>query len=357
MLYQALTAVYCILSAFSTLAAAQTASNASLLDPSLYKNANVSRGLVYHYYYSPPSQVGRPTLLLLHGFPSTSYDWRHQVAFFQDEGYGLVVPDMLGYGGTAKPVDPEFYKSSLISRDMVDLLDAENVNETIVIGHDWGAKIVGRLANYFPERFSAFAFLSVGYFAPAVLERSFAELNNITQQVFGYENFGYWGFFSTEGADNIIESHLDSFFNITFPADKILSITDFAPLGALQAWLEANRSTAAGSYVTPEERALQIDAMRDEGMTAALCWYEILTSTIERDDNQGIPQENLTIKKPVFFGAALEDYVAVAASQIASILQVSENTTTIQQYDSGHWVMLEAKDQVNSDLLSWIENL
>lgn len=71
----------------------------------------------------------------------------------------------------------------------------------------------------------------------------------------------------------------------------------------------------------------------------------------------GIPQENLTIKKPVFLGAALEDYVAIAALEINSIIQASENATTIQQYDSGHWVMLEAKDQVNSDLLAWIESL
>ncbi|KAJ4467013.1 alpha/beta-hydrolase [Lentinula aciculospora] len=322
----------------------------------LFKNVNVSRGLVYHYY-STPAEAGKPVLLFLHGFPSTSYDWRHQIAFFQDQGYGLIVPDMLGYGGTAKPVDPHFYASSLISRDMVDLLDAENVDEAIVIGHDWGSKIVGRLANYFPERFYAFAFLSLSYFSPAVLESSFVELNNITKQAIGYEIFGYWGFFSADGADQIIENNLDSFFDILFTANRIQTITNFAPLGALQAWLEANSTTETGDFITPAERAIQIDAMRSEGMRAPLCWYEIVTSTIERDDDQGIPQENLTIKKPVFFGAALEDYVCVAAIEITTILQTSENVTTIHQYDSGHWVQLEAKDQVNSDLLTWIEGL
>ncbi|KAF8828303.1 hypothetical protein HHX47_DHR4000608 [Lentinula edodes] len=265
-------------------------------------------------------------------------------------------PHMLGYGGTAKPVDPHLYASSLITGDMVDLLDAEDVDEAIVIGHDWGAKVVARLANYFPERFSAFGFLSVGYFSPSVLEISYAELNNITKQAVGYEIYGYWDFFSANGTDQIIEDNLDSFFDITFTANKVLWITDFAPLGGLQAWLESNSTTAAGDFITPEDRAIQIDTMRSEGMRAALCWYEILTSTIERDDNQGIPQENLTIKKPVFLGAALEDYVAIAALEINSIIQASENATTIQQYDSGHWVMLEAKDQVNSDLLAWIES-
>ncbi|KAJ3932589.1 MAG: Alpha/Beta hydrolase protein [Lentinula lateritia] len=348
--------LYCVLSAFVTLPAASQTNGTSPLDPSFYKDVNVTRGFVYHYYSSPP-EAGKPVLLFLHGFPSSSYDWRNQIGFFQDQGYGLIVPDMLGYGGTAKPVDPHLYASSLITGDMVDLLDAEDVDEAIVIGHDWGAKVVARLANYFPERFSAFGFLSVGYFSPSILEISYAELNNITKQAIGYEIYGYWDFFSTNGTDQIIEDNLDSFFDITFTANKVLWITDFAPQGGLQAWLESNSTTAAGDFITPEDRAISIDTMRSEGMRAALCWYEVMTSTIESDDNQGIPQENLTIKKPVFLGAALEDYVAIAALEINSIIQASENATTIQQYDSGHWVMLEAKDQVNSDLLAWIESL
>ncbi|KAJ3824652.1 alpha/beta-hydrolase [Lentinula raphanica] len=351
------TALLCMVSIFGgTVSSQNTSTGASSLNQTFYKDVNVTRGLTYHYYFSPPSQ-DQPVLMFLHGFPSSSYDWHYQIEFFQNKGYGLIVPDMLGYGGTAKPVDPELYKSSLISQDMVDILDTENVEEAIAVGHDWGSKIVGRLANYFPERFSAFAFISVGYFPPSILEANMSEINNITTQAIGYEIFGYWDFFSSDGANELIESHLDSFYDLTFPNDTVLRITDFAPEGATQAWLEANRTTAAGDYITPEERDTQIGLWRDEGLTGALCWYKILTSTIERDDDQGIPQENLTIKKPVFMGASLRDYVAIAASQIASTLQVSENTTIIREYDAGHWAILEAAAQLNSDLLAWIESL
>lgn len=41
---------------------------------------------------------------------------------------------MLGYGGTSKPINPIHYKHRLMARDMVDILDVENVDHVIVIG-------------------------------------------------------------------------------------------------------------------------------------------------------------------------------------------------------------------------------
>jgi soluble epoxide hydrolase / lipid-phosphate phosphatase len=110
--------------------------NTSPFNSSLFKDLNVTRGLEYHYY-AVPADTGKPTLLFLHGFPSTSYDWRHQVCFFQEKGFGLIVPDMLGYGGTAKPLDTHFYASSLISRDIIDIMDAESIDQAVLISHDW----------------------------------------------------------------------------------------------------------------------------------------------------------------------------------------------------------------------------
>ena len=62
------------------------------MDPSLYKDLKTSRGLNYHYYYSPASD-GKPTVLFLHGYPSTSYDWHYQVDFFKPKGFGVLVPE------------------------------------------------------------------------------------------------------------------------------------------------------------------------------------------------------------------------------------------------------------------------
>lgn len=197
------------------------------MDQTLFKTTTTSRGLKYRYYFSP-AQTSKPTLLLLHGFPSHSNDWRHQVSFFGAKGYGLIVPDLLGYGGSAKPTEVTNYKSSLICKDIIDILDDENIDQAIAIGHDWyvlqhsvcpsldpnllrrinrGSKVTSRLANIYPERFAAFAFLAVSYVTPNP-QFDIQTALDMTKKMVGYEIFGYWLFFSEDEADKLIETHV-----------------------------------------------------------------------------------------------------------------------------------------------------
>ncbi|KAG5633643.1 hypothetical protein DXG03_006875 [Asterophora parasitica] len=113
---------------------------------------------------------------------------------------------MLGYGGTDKPTDYAHYTLSAMSQDVIDILDAENVEKVVAIGHNWGSALVSRLANYHPERFTAFAFLAVGYYAPSDVK--FSDFLASTKQVFGYELFGYWYFYSEEDAHKTIEKNV-----------------------------------------------------------------------------------------------------------------------------------------------------
>jgi soluble epoxide hydrolase/lipid-phosphate phosphatase len=108
------------------------------MDSSLYKTHVVSRGIKYSYYFSPAKDDKR-TIVFLHGFPSTSQDWKNQVAFFVERGYGALVPDMLGYGGTDKPTIDELekYLHSAITQDVIDLVEHEQVGGAVVVGHDW----------------------------------------------------------------------------------------------------------------------------------------------------------------------------------------------------------------------------
>ena len=107
-----------------------------MLSADSYKNTTTTRGYKYHYYFASAKE-SKPTLLFCHGFPSTSQDWRLIVPFFEKQGYGIIAPDMLGYGGTDKPTDPAVYKGTLMTKAMVDILDAEKIAKVIVIGHDW----------------------------------------------------------------------------------------------------------------------------------------------------------------------------------------------------------------------------
>lgn len=109
---------------------------AHVFAPSLAHSTKLSSGATYSYIHSPPSN-GQSTILFLHGFPDSSYSWRHQIPFFKDKGYGLVVPDLLGYGGTDKPETLEAYKLKKMSGEVVELLDELKVDKVVGVGHDW----------------------------------------------------------------------------------------------------------------------------------------------------------------------------------------------------------------------------
>jgi len=323
----------------------------------LYKDCTTSRGLNYHYYFHPATRESKITLLLLHGFPSTSYDWRHQTTFFEGLGFGLIVPDQLGYGGTSKPTDPAEYTLSLIAKDLIDLLDVELEKEDriVVIGHDWGSKVTSRLANFFPERFAAFAFLAVPYVPPSPdfdLEKALAQ----SREKYGYETVGYWKFFAEDGAVELIEKHWDSFVSIIFPHDPAMWKSDLCNTGALKAWLEADKQLEPVSYITEEEQAHQKDLLLKDGMSAPLNWYKVLASGIAHLDDKSVPKENYRISKPAFLGAAKQDYIAVSSQAIAVFNHFCDNPT-IREFDAGHWLLLSHADEVNAELKQWIEGV
>jgi pimeloyl-ACP methyl ester carboxylesterase len=105
---------------------------------SLSSKFTTSRNLTYNYIHIPPSQNGN-YLLFLHGFPSSSHDWRLQISYFSMKSYGIVAPDCLGYGGTSKPLDTQAYKGKAMSDDIAEILKHEEIEKVIGIGHDWYA--------------------------------------------------------------------------------------------------------------------------------------------------------------------------------------------------------------------------
>lgn len=110
---------------------------ASLAFPSLAKRATLSDGTSYGYVAHPSSKAEEITFLLLHGYPSSCYDWRHQIQSLSAAGYGVIAPDLLGYGDTDKPADPASYRLKSMSLHMAEILDIEKVQRCVAVGHDW----------------------------------------------------------------------------------------------------------------------------------------------------------------------------------------------------------------------------
>jgi pimeloyl-ACP methyl ester carboxylesterase len=76
------------------------------MDTLTKKTITTKRGFEYTYYVSPAA-AGKPTLLLHHGFPDQANEWEQLITnHLKPAGYGVIAPDLLGYGGTSKPTDP-----------------------------------------------------------------------------------------------------------------------------------------------------------------------------------------------------------------------------------------------------------
>ena len=104
--------------------------------PKISKHIELSDGTHYAYAYAAAS-ASKPTFLLLHGFPSSSYDWRHQVTALAAKGFGVLVPDLLGYGDTDSPADVEAYSFRRMSDHLAEILINEGIEKVIGVGHDW----------------------------------------------------------------------------------------------------------------------------------------------------------------------------------------------------------------------------
>jgi haloacetate dehalogenase len=84
-----------------------------------------------------------PPVVLLHGFPETWYAWRHQIPELARR-YSLVVPDLRGYGDTAKP--PTGYDKRTMAADVRELLRHLGHDRVALVGHDRGARVATRFA-------------------------------------------------------------------------------------------------------------------------------------------------------------------------------------------------------------------
>src|ERR1700739_3106773 len=82
-----------------------------------------------------------PTVLMLHGFPTWSYDYA-KVATDLARDHNVITLDFLGYGASDKPNPYEYSvpKSADVVEDLVAHLDVESVRLVI---HDYGV-IVGQ---------------------------------------------------------------------------------------------------------------------------------------------------------------------------------------------------------------------
>ncbi|HXH79463.1 alpha/beta hydrolase [Nocardioides sp.] len=103
---------------------------------------------------------GRP-VLLLHGFPQTSWCWRHVVPALATAGHRVLTLDQRGYSPGACPEAVEDYAGEHLVSDVTGILDVLGIESVDLVGHDWGAAVAWQVAGYHPERVTTLTAISV----------------------------------------------------------------------------------------------------------------------------------------------------------------------------------------------------
>lgn len=173
------------------------------------KQLTTSDGVKYVYDYVP-AQDDKATVLLIHGYPATRLDWKHQIQDLAAAGYGVIAPDCLGYGDTDKPLEVEAYNLKRIAGHLMEVLDQEGLETVVGVGHDWGTNVLSRTVGWHAARFEKLAFLSLGYSAPGIFADIDA-LNAMTLEMLGYMQFGYFYFFNSYNAADLAASNVSLF--------------------------------------------------------------------------------------------------------------------------------------------------
>lgn len=115
-------------------------------------------GLRLHYIDEggrqwPNKSPGR-TWLCLHGNPTWSYLYRHMIPVFAGAVDRVVAPDMPGFGKSDKPKRESAHRFSWHRQVLLELIERLDLENIVLVVHDWGALLGLTLPLAAPRRFS-----------------------------------------------------------------------------------------------------------------------------------------------------------------------------------------------------------
>lgn len=124
----------------------------SIANPTMYRSVNID-GLDIFYREAGPKDA--PTILLLHGFPTSSHMFRNLIPALSDK-FHVVAPDYPGFGNSSMPTVEEFtYSFDNLTKVMEGFIDQLGLKKYTLYVMDYGAPIGYRLAVKHPERIQA----------------------------------------------------------------------------------------------------------------------------------------------------------------------------------------------------------
>ncbi|WP_067499141.1 alpha/beta fold hydrolase [Actinoplanes sp. TFC3] len=305
-------------------------------------------GIRLHY-----TQAGTgPLVLLLHGFPETSYSWRHQLSALADAGYRAVAPDQRGYPGSEHPAAPDDYTIHHLVGDVVALIDVFEAGDAMVVGHDWGSPVAWGTAQSRPDLVRGVASLSV----PFQLRSPVRPLDGV-RHAFG-DNF-YQLYFQEPGvAEREFEGDTADMFRRMFywysgdaPEVQNLICDENGMTGSL-----ALPQKLPG-WLSEDDIAAYTTAFSAQGFTGALNWYR----NIDRNWELTTPWAGARIERPAMFLGGDRDPVVnwFDPGKLRELMApaVPHLTSFDLIEGAGHWIQQERPEATNRALIAFADSL
>ncbi|KAB7613251.1 alpha/beta hydrolase [Amylibacter sp. SFDW26] len=103
-------------------------------------------------FYREAGDPSKPSLVLLHGFPSSSHQYRDLIDDLSD-AYHVIAPDYPGFGSSDFPSPDQYTYSFDNFADTIDtFLEQRGISKYSLMMHDYGAPVGFRIATEHPER-------------------------------------------------------------------------------------------------------------------------------------------------------------------------------------------------------------
>ena len=106
-------------------------------------------------------------VVMWHGEPTWGFLWRHLLPPVRDAGHRVVLPDLVGFGRSDKPMERSWYSYDRHVEMAATLLEDLDLRDATFVVHDWGGPIGLRLAVEHPERVKRLVILDSGVFTGA----------------------------------------------------------------------------------------------------------------------------------------------------------------------------------------------
>lgn len=261
-------------------------------------------------------------VVLVHGFPETSYSWRHVAPSLHDAGFRVIAYDLRGCGQSSAPNGVRAYTLAEQIGDVIGILDRLGIESAALVGHDWGSIIAYATSLRHPERISHVVSLNVPHLGwPA----GFPAIDTIRDRF--SDRLGYVLGFQTPG-------ETEGRFN----ADPRL-------------WLDRAYSGVAGrrEFLTSVELDAYTDSFTASGLTGLLNLYRNIDQNVaDHVDIVGEPLTQPALLVTVDKDPVLPAGLAEGMPDFAPDLEVAHIT------DCGHWTQQEQPERTVDVLLDWM---